>query len=93
MQPLLKHWLCTYMDQYGPVDDDAARGLAEARHSGIVADLKVEGGGTRSIGAGLEQQRIALSSKLVGDLLVGDSVDPNMPTSQIQAAASRNKSA
>ena len=65
--------LVAYVD--GPVDDDVVRGEAEARHGGVVADLKVEGVGTGSIGAGLKQQRIALSSELVGDLLVCHRVD------------------
>ena len=63
------------VDVDGPVDDDVVRGEAEARHGGVVADLKIERGGAGSIGAGLEQQRVALSSELVGDLLVGDRVD------------------
>ena len=65
--------LVEYVD--GSVDDDVVRGEAEARHGGIVADLKVEGVGTGSICAGLEQQRIALSSELVGHLLVCHRVD------------------
>ena len=65
--------LVAYVD--GPVDDDVVRREAEARHGGVVADLKVEGVATGSICAGLEQQRIALSSELVGDLLVCHRVD------------------
>ncbi len=59
----------------GPVDDDVVRGEAEARHGGVVANLKIEGVGAGSICAGLEQQCVALRSELVGDLLVGDGVD------------------
>ena len=59
----------------GPVDDNVVRGEAEARHGGVVADLKIKGGGGGSICAGLEQQCVALRSELVGNLLVGDCVD------------------
>jgi len=65
--------LVVYVD--GPVDDDVVRGEAKARHGGVVTDLKVERVGTGSICAGLEQQRIALSSELVGDLLFCHRVD------------------
>ena len=59
----------------GPVDDNVVRGEAEARHGGVVADLKIKGGVGGSICAGHEQQCVALRSELVGNLLVGDGVD------------------
>jgi hypothetical protein len=49
--------------------------LAEPGDAGVVANLEVERLAAGSIRAGLEQQRIALCSELVGDLLAGDRVD------------------
>jgi hypothetical protein len=51
------------------VDDDVVRRGAEARDLGVVADLENERGGGAAVGARLEQQRIALRSKLVVNLL------------------------
>ena len=42
---------------------------ARGRHGGVIANLKVERVATGSIGARLEQQRVALRPELVGDLL------------------------
>ena len=61
-----------------PVDDNVVRGEAEARHGGVVADLKIKGCAGGSICAGHEQQCVALRSELVGNLLVGDCVDGHL---------------
>ncbi len=75
--------LVVYVD--GPVDDDIVRGEAQARHGGVETDLKVEGGGTGTIGTRLEEQRIALSSELIGDLLACHRVDRRLDLTQRHA--------
>src|SRR5580692_4343704 len=59
--------LVVYVDR--TIDHHVARRLPESSHAGVVANLKIEGRRARSIRAGLEQQRVALSSELVGKLL------------------------
>lgn len=75
--------LVVYVDR--PVDDDIVRGEAQARHGGVETDLKVEGGVTGTIGARLEEQRIALSSELIGDLLACHRVDRRLDLTQRHA--------
>ena len=58
-----------------PVDHDVVRRGSESRDCRVVADLEVERILGRSVGAGLEQQRIALRPELVRDLLSLDRVD------------------
>ncbi len=58
-----------------PVDHDVVRRGSEPRDGRVVADLEVERIRGRPVGAGLEQQRIALRSELVRDLLRLDPVD------------------
>ena len=62
-------------DVDGPVDDHVGRRQPEPGHGGVVADLEVEGGGSRAVGAGLEQQGVTLRAHLVVDLLGGDGVN------------------
>ena len=68
--------LVVYVD--GPIDDNIVRREPKTRHGGVVANLEVERGGCTAIGAGLEQQCIALRSELVGNLLGGDSIDSRL---------------
>jgi len=65
--------LVVYVD--GAINDHVTRRLAQAHHRGVIADLKIERCGARSVRAGLEQQRIALRSELVGDLLICYRID------------------
>ena len=57
------------------VDGDVGRRRAQAGHLGVVAHLEDERVGSAAVGAGLEQQCVALRAHLVVDLLVGDGVD------------------
>ena len=54
---------------------DVARRGAEAGDARVVADLEVQRVLRRAVGAGLEQQRVALRPELVRHLLRGDRVD------------------
>src|SRR5207248_6247200 len=62
-------------DVDGAVDDDVAGRPSESRDLGVVADLEIEGVGSRSVRSGLEQQCVALRTELVRDLLRGNVVD------------------
>src|SRR5690348_15175033 len=52
------------VDVDGPVDDHIVRRETQARYRSIVANLKIQGSGTGSICARLEQERVTLSSEL-----------------------------
>jgi len=57
------------------VDGNVGRRGAQAGHLGVVAHLKVERAGSAAVGAGHEQQCVALRAHFVVNLLVGDGVD------------------
>ena len=57
------------------VDGDVGGRGAQASHLGVVAHLEVEWAGSAAIGAGHEQQCVALCAEFVVNLLVGDGVD------------------
>jgi len=58
------------------IDYDVTRLGAEPRDLGVVADLEVQWVGSGTVGARLEEDRVALAAELIRNLLGRDRVEP-----------------